>query len=467
MREQRPERGVEGARRRVGPDLLAVAAVLVLEVVAWTVGDWLFRHGVDVHAATPPLYAGWLPRFGPGSLAAVVVAALVVLRGPQLAARLPWRRLLGVGYLAAVAWTTALALIDGWSAGIAGRLTESHEYLVEVPRVLAAPGEFLPTFTEHILAFQPGSFTTHVAAHPPLAVLLFAGMDRIGLGGGGPAGLLCILVGASAPIAVAVTLRELAATEGERLARATLPFGVLAPSAIWVGVSADGMYAAVLAWAVALLVLGGSKPVVALLSGLVFGCCLFFSYGLTLAGLLPLAVLALTRRVRPVVIASVGVGAVVAVFAALGFWWFSGFELVKQLYAQPLQFGSADRPYGYWVWAAPGAFAVALGPATVAGIRRMLAGAPRLLRAPSGWSGGTAQAVAARALTVLACAGLLAALVADLSGMSRGESERIWLPFATWLIPTSAFLPARHARWWLLTQAVVALAVNHLLNPPW
>jgi hypothetical protein len=41
------------------------------------------------------------------------------------------------------------------------------------------------------------------------------------------------------------------------------------------------------------------------------------------------------------------------------------------------------------------------------------------------------------------------------------------LPFATWLIPTSAFLPARHARWWLLAQAVVALAVNHLLNPPW
>jgi hypothetical protein len=463
VREQRTAPGAGLVRR----DLLAVGAVLVLEVVAWAVGDWLFRHGVDVHAATPPLYAGWLPRVGPGSLAAVVVALLVVLRGPALAARLPWRRLLSLGYLTSVAWTVALALIDSWNPGIAGRLTESHEYLVEVPRMVGAPGEFLRTFTEHILAFQPGSFTTHVAAHPPLAVLLFAGMDRIGLGGGGPAGSLCILIGASAPIAVAVVLRELGGPQGERLARAALPFGVLAPAAIWVGVSADGMYAGVLAWAVALLVLGGARPTLALVSGLLFGCCLFFSYGLTLAGLLPLAVLALTRRVRPILIAAVGVVAVAAVFAALGFWWFTGFGLVKQLYAQPLQFGSADRPYAYWVWAAPGAFAVALGPATVAGARRMLAGAPRLLRAPAGWSAETRELVGARALTALACAGLLAALLADLSGMSRGESERIWLPFAIWLIPTTALLPARHARWWLLAQAVVALTVNHLLNPPW
>jgi hypothetical protein len=467
VREQHPAPGADTARWLARGDLLAVGAVLVLEVVAWAVGDWLFRHGADVHAATPPLYAGWLPRVGPGSLAAVLVAVLVVLRGPRLAARLPFRRLLCVGYLVSVAWTVALALIDGWNTGIAGRLTESHEYLVEVPRVIDAPGEFLRTFTEHILAFQPGSFTTHVAAHPPLAVLLFAGMDRIGLGGGGPAGLLCILIGASAPMAVGVALRGFGGADGERLARVALPFGVLAPAAIWVGVSADGMYAAVLAWAVALLVQGGSRPVLALISGVLFGCCLFFSYGLALAGLFPLAVLALTRRVRPVLLATVGVVSVTAVFAALGFWWFDAFSLVKQLYAQPLQFGSADRPYGYWVWAAPGAFAVALGPATVAGVRRMLAGAPALFRVPAGWSSGTSQAVAARALTALACAGLLAALIADLSGMSRGESERIWLPFAIWLIPTAALLPARHARWWLLAQAVVALTVNHLLNPPW
>ena len=80
-------------------------------------------------------------------------------------------------------------------------------------------------------------------------------LDRIGLGGGGAAGVVTVLVGASACAAVAVTLRALGA---EDVARAALPFGVLLPGAVWVGVSADGMFAAVLAWGVALLAVGAT-----------------------------------------------------------------------------------------------------------------------------------------------------------------------------------------------------------------
>jgi methylthioxylose transferase len=454
----------DGRAGRSGWDLLVVAGAVALVVAAWAVGGWLTAHGHDVHAPTPPLYAGYAPRWGPGSPYTLVVALLVVLAGPPVAARLGWRRLLAVAWLAAVAWTVALAMIDGWQTGIAGRLEAPTEYLRQVPLV-TDPGEFLRTFAEHILAFRPGSFTTHVAAHPPLAVLLFVGLDRIGLGGGGPAGVLCILVGASAPVAVAVTLRALGGPAGERLARAALPFGVLAPAFIWVGVSADGLYAGVLAWAVALLALAGGGgavrwwPVAAVGSGLLFGACLFFSYGLVLAGLLPAAVLLLTRRIGPVLVAGVAVAAVVAGFAAAGFWWFDGYLLTKQLYAQPMQLGSADRSYAYWVWAAPAAFAVALGPATVAGMRRVLAGLPGLRAGRTGTPG--------RLLAALSGAALLAVLAADLSGLSRGESERIWLPFAMWLVAAAGLLPARHVRWWLAAQAVVALAVNHLLAPPW
>lgn len=459
----------ERGRDRATADLLAAAAAVLLVVAAYLVGTWLSAHGADgggVHAPTPPLYAGYLPRTGPGSPVAVVLALLVVLRGPELAARLRWRRLLLLGYLATVAWTVALALIDGWQLGVAGRLSVPTEYLREVPDVVDV-GAFLRTFATHILAFQPGSFTTHVAAHPPLAVLLFVLMSRIGLGGGGPSGVLCILVGASAPVAVAVTLRALGTDGGERLARAALPFGVLAPVAIWVGVSADGLYAGVLAWAVALLALAAGEQrrtgrlgvVSALGAGLLFGACLYFSYGLALAGLFPVAVLLLTRRVRPVAVATLGVAAVASAFTSAGFWWYEGFRLTKVLYEQPMQFGSADRSYGYWVWAAPAAFAVTLGPATVAGLRRVVAGAPVALRR----SGPVGQ----RALTALCSAALVAVLVADVSGLSRGETERIWLPFAMWLVPAAGMLPPRHARWWLLAQAVVALAVNHLLTPPW
>jgi methylthioxylose transferase len=58
-------------------------------------------------------------------------------------------------------------------------------------------------------------------------------------------------------------------------------------------------------------------------------------------------------------------------------------------------------------------------------------------------------------------------LAADLSGLSKAEVERIWLPFAVWFAAGAALLPARHRRWWLAVQALTALAVNHLLVTNW
>src|SRR5581483_3496633 len=106
----------------------------------------------------------------------------------------------------------------------------------------------LRTFAGRIPGLRPESWTTHVAGHPPGALLVFVGLDRIGLPGGAPAALLCVVVGSTAVVAVA--LRALGA---DAAARTALPFGVLLPGAIWIGVSADGLFAGVLAWGVALL----------------------------------------------------------------------------------------------------------------------------------------------------------------------------------------------------------------------
>ena len=56
-------------------------------------------------------------------------------------------------------------------------------------------------------------------------------------------------------------------------------------------------------------------------------------------------------------------------------------------------------------------------------------------------------------------------LLADLSGMSKAEVERIWLPFAVWTCLACAELP--RPRRWLAAQAVLALLVNHLLLTVW
>ena len=436
------------ARRFGGPggDIGAVALGVVLVVASAVVGRMLLAGGADLLLPFPPLLAQWLPHVGPGTPVAAVVAVAVVAYGPALAASLSWRRLLLAAWMAAVAWTLALALVDGWQRGVVERLSSGEEYLHDVPRVDSVR-EMLATFADHILTDQPVHWTTHVGAHPPGVFLFYVVLDRIGLGGGA-AGVVTVVVGASACAAVAVTLRALGA---EELARRALPFGVLLPGAVWVGVSADGMFAAVLAWGVTLLAVGAAgcgagADVAALGGGVLLGGTLYLSYGLVLGLLLPVAVLATTRRWRAAVFAAVGAAVVVGAFTASGFWWLTGFDRVRVIYAASI---AASRPYSYFVWANLAALSIAVGPAVYAGIRRALA-TPRPLPA---------------AAAALVLAALAAIVVADLTGLSKAEVERIWLPFAVWLVVPCALLPRPRA--WLAAQAALALAVNHLLLTVW
>ena len=48
---------------------------------------------------------------------------------------------------------------------------------------------------------------------------------------------------------------------------------------------------------------------------------------------------------------------------------------------------------------------------------------------------------------------------------SKAETERIWLPFAVWLLAGTAKLDNRKR--WLTAQAITALAVNHLVLTNW
>lgn len=50
----------------------------------------------------------------------------------------------------------------------------------------------------------PDSWITHVSGHPPGALLTFVWLDRIGLGGGAWAGMLCLTAGSSAAAAIIV-----------------------------------------------------------------------------------------------------------------------------------------------------------------------------------------------------------------------------------------------------------------------
>ncbi|MBB1152443.1 MULTISPECIES: hypothetical protein [Amycolatopsis] len=448
-------------RPRFRADLVTVGVTLVVIAAATAVGVYYNRpgSGVVIYAFAPPLFAHWLPHVGPGSVFAVLIAAGVVLYGPTLAARLRWRRALAAGYLASLAWIFSLAMVDGWTRGFAGRLTTPQEYLHEVPGITDIP-RFLREFSSRILDFQPNSWTTHVSGHPPGATLVFVWLDRLGLGGGAWASTAVVLVAALVAVAVPATIALLGRPDA---ARAALPFAVLSPGAVWLGVSADGLFAGVTATGIALLVLAsagfrerrGYAWPTALAAGILIGFGIFLSYGLVLLGLIALAVAVLGRQWRAAAAAVLGAVAVVAVFALAGFWWFDGYHLVVERYYQGV---ALVRPYSYWVWADLAAVAVACGPAVVAAARRGMATAIFL---PS------RRTILRDPVLLIVAAAVLTIVFADSSGLSKAEVERIWLPFGAWLIPATALLPAGHRRWWLAGQAVVALAVNHLLLTNW
>lgn len=437
-----------GVRR----DLLAVAGAAGLVATAIAVGAYLNRAGSDVVLWAPaaPLYGRWEPRFGLAALLAALIAVAVIAWGPGLAERLRWRPALAFSYVAAVGWTLSLALIDGWQRGLAGRLDNRWEYLDEVPGVTDIPA-MLTGFTDRVLLGQPDTWAVHVAGHPPGALLVFVWLDRIGLSGGGIASLACVLVGGLVAVAVPVTLRTLGAPDA---ARRMLPFAALFPGAVWIGASADGLFAGYMAVAVAVLAFavtatGPRRDVLALLAGALLGFGIFLSYGFVLFGPLALAVVAYRRAWRVLPVAITGALAVVAVFALAGFWWLDGYTTVVERYYQNL---GAVRPYEYWVWANLAALAIMVGFAVVAGLRRTLADLLRRRWHP---------------VVLLVTAALVAIIAADVSGLSKAETERIWLPFAVWLLPAVALLPRAAYRWWLAAQAAVAVTVNLLVGTPW
>jgi hypothetical protein len=232
----------------------------------------------------------------------------------------------------------------------------------------------------------------------------------------------------------------------------------VAPTAIWIAVSADGYFAGVAAWGIAALALSATRTtrhrmLAATGSGLLLGWGIFLNYGLVLMALPALAVLLCAKSWRdalttlaPAVFAALAVG---AVFLSAGFWWFDGYLLVQERYWQGI---ANDRPFQYWGWANLASVVCAIGLGSVAGVGRVFDIAA--IRRRSG-------------LHLLVLGALLAILLADLSRLSKAETERIWLPFTVWLVASTALLPPRSHRWWLALNVIGALLINHLILTNW
>ena len=432
------EAGTTSSSARTTLAVLTTWAIVI--VVAHVLLERVQAAGANIRIQAAPLVGTFDLRVSGRLLAALTVGTVLVFGGPRLVELVGWRTVLVVSAVAAAAWAVSLALVDGVQ-GLTSPLEARTEYLADVANV-GSPGAFLSTFVDRIADYR-----IHVQGHPPGMLLLLSAFDRVGLGGPGWAAALCIASGAVAVPAVLVAVREVA---GEEMARRAVPFLAVTPAAIWIATSADAFFMGVSAWAVALVVLatghhGRRSDAYALAGGLLFGAAAFLSYGLVLFAVVPGVVAWQRRRFRPLAAAVIGAAPVFLAFLAAGFWWVAGLLATRERYFAGV---GGRRPYLDFLVANAACLAIVLGPALAVALAR--------LRDRKLWLllGGTVLVLGA----------------AMISGMSKGEVERIWLPFAVWLLPAGAVLAAGRARvatGWLGLQATAAIVVATAVKTSW
>jgi hypothetical protein len=415
-----------------------------LLLVAAGFGLTALAKSMDLRVGVPgaPFTGEWRVKLEVGTVLAPAVA-VAVLTGVRagVAERLGWWRLLAVSYAAALAWSLALAVVDGGN-GLAYPIANPNEYLHDVAAVGDAPGRFVHDFVANAPHYSVATRT-----HPPAPVLLLWALRRLGLTRPSLIGLVVTALGCVTVPAVAVAMRSLC---GERAARRLLPVLVLAPYAVWVAVSMDGVTMALVAVFVALGVVAsepGRSWWWALGSGLVLGVAALFSYSVGWLAAIPLIVCFVRRRAKT--IAFVGFGALlpVAAFRALGFVWPDG------LTAAQADWSIRVGPHRAWLlWAALDVvvLVIACGP-------HVVTAAHRIRRTP-GW-----PFVAGAAIGVGFAIG---------SGLSRGEVERSWLPFFPWLlVPVTGTdadgEPARPSLLLLAMGAAAAVVIESVLRSAW
>lgn len=426
--------------------LLLVLLAIVVPLLGW-----------DVHARAsgppdfPPLHGLWDPKVGPGTAPALLIALLGWRYAAALSERLRWRDLLLTSYVVGLGWLLSLAFVDG-SSGISRVLGNDDEYL-QTARQVTDVHAMLQGFIAKIPYGIPDNWVTHVAGHPPGALLFFVGLVRVGLGGDFAAGMVVTVLVATTALAVLTTLRALGA---EQLARRAAPFLVLGPAAIFMAVSADALFAAVAAWGMACLAIGathagrGRSIAFTVLAGLLLGTAVMMSYGLPLIGLVALVIVAHGRRWAQLPIAGAAALAVVLGFAVAGFAWWEAYPVLNDRYWAGI---AKSRDAAYWLWGDLAALLICAGPLLAAGLTAVP------------WSRLRDRAVGIGPR--LAATAAAAIVIADLSRMSKAEVERIWLPFVPWLLLSVALLPERWRRWGLALQLVTALVVQHLLYTSW
>jgi hypothetical protein len=413
------------------------------------IGLALHFGGVQLGAPLPPFNVSWRPIASSRWIAlAVVVSGAGVVCTPWLIERVRSRAAFAGGvYLLALALGLALnaARIGpaGWSKvflhGPHGSFESAFEYLLALPVLKLGVGYYLHHFAA-LLALT----TTHVKGNPPGPLIA---LHLLGIGSAAALAWLCILVGSlCAPLAYDLG-RELGDERRGRLAGVLTAFS---PCALLFGVtSADYAFAAIGVAVASMLVRPGTRWLIA--GSIAAALASFFSWLLLAIPAWAAAAAAQRMGWRRAVVICLACFVAVALWngilwAAYGYDPLSAFAATHRFYLHGV---ASERPYAFWLFGSPAAWAVMLAP-------------------PVLWL--SLRALAARDAAALATWALV--VVAAVLGFTKAETERIWLPFVPLACVAAASavpikLSPTRLRVLLGALAVQALVIEVLFFTTW
>jgi hypothetical protein len=420
--------------------LPGVAAVVAAATVA--VGLGLKAGGTDLGTPLPPFLQAWDPHVAPELAIALAVIALGAATAPALL-----RRPRHPAAFAAAVTALGLALVLSIAASHHG--PAAWDQVFDYRRSFEAKNEYLPAlpalgygvrwFLDRFAELAP-ALPVHVAGHPPGLLLA---IKALGITTAAQFAALCIAATAMLP---ALTWAVARVRLPEPRARAAALLVAFSPVAAIIGVSsADAVYAALgLVAALGLLARGKAARAA---GAVALAAATFFSWALVAVGAFAVLVDLRTRGLkRALALAAVCALALVAFYAALfaatGFDAIGAIRSTHQVYDAGI---ASTRPYAFWLFGSPVAFGVAMGlPVALYALRAVAAAEPIAL---------------ALAAVVVAAAVL---------GLTKAETERIWLflmPLAC--LAAATVVPLARLRVVLAVLAAQAVVCVLLFTTAW
>ena len=437
-----PPAGPTSPSWRALPGTTTALALTAVGIGTVAVGLIVRASGGDLGVPLPPFLAFWRPEIDLEALIALPLFALATAGAVLLA-----RRDVGVGgFLIGVLVVTVVARLsisaaregtDGFYAVFGHDPEAANEYLPALPAIDSlGVREFLDRFAE----LSP-TLPIHPSAHPPGTLIL---LHALGIDTAKGMAALTIALGSLA-VPLTYALARSAGLEEARCRAAALLLA-LSPSAQLYGVtSTDSMFATLATAAACLLLAAGVGR--RLLGAVALALASVVAWALLAIGAFAAVLVAIREGLRPALALAIASAAVVllaygALYAATGFDPVGAVRAAGDAY----DLGIANaRPYSYWLFGSPVAFAVALGLPTAWFAARAL---------------GAGEALAIGLATIV--------LVAVLAGLTKAETERIWLfmgPLAA--VAAACVVPLRRMPMILGLLAAQALACGLLLFTIW